>query len=469
MEKPNTLLNKEALIVRPLMSCLLVGAISGCAILLNSSAVWWVQFNVLGHILVGIFFTVFCLPYLFQHFKRTLGVRRPLVMLSGCLAALFTLGFLYTGLFLATKGSLETERIYLELHRYGGLLLIGLLSLHIFLHRVIKSRKDGDRFHTLQTYTKGYAARAIVAYVLLIALATTLYSFNYQRPELESVTNQYLYDYGSHPFRPSQTETPAQNFVATNQISNSDNCGLCHSEIAKQWSSSAHRQAASDPAYVTNILLLEEKKGISATRYCEGCHAPIALLTGQLTPGGLHGGIENTIANKEGVSCLSCHRITHTVHLDGVASYHFAPAAEYLFQHSESNILKNINRYLTQVSSRQHREDMAQPVLSQPTHCATCHAQFMDKEMNDWGWVKMQDDYSAWLASPYSRQHQQNFSSESIERCQDCHMPLVAAATDPSANKEGKVRSHRFAAANTMLPFLNNDNEQLEATIAFLR
>ena len=111
---------------------------------------------------------------------------------------------------------------------------------------------------------------------------------------------------------------------------------------------------------------------------------------------------------------------------------------------------------------------MAQDILSQPTLCATCHAQFMDESMNDWGWIKMQDDYSAWLNSPYSRQHQQNFANAQMQRCQDCHMPLVKAA-DPSADAEGRVRSHRFATANTMLAFLNNDAAQLEQTIDFLR
>lgn len=35
--------------------------------------------------------------------------------------------------------------------------------------------------------------------------------------------------------------------------------------------SSAHHQAASVPTYVKNINLLEANRGISATRYCEGC------------------------------------------------------------------------------------------------------------------------------------------------------------------------------------------------------
>jgi len=46
-------------------------------------------------------------------------------------------------------------------------------------------------------------------------------------------------------------------------------------------------------------------------------------------------------------------------------------------------------------------------------------------------------------------------------------MPLVDS-DDPAA-KDGKIRSHRFLGANTALPFVNEDPEQLKATQDFLR
>ena len=46
-------------------------------------------------------------------------------------------------------------------------------------------------------------------------------------------------------------------------------------------------------------------------------------------------------------------------------------------------------------------------------------------------------------------------------------MPLVSA-TDPAA-KDGKVHSHRFPGANTALPFVNRDDEQMQVTQAFLK
>jgi len=92
----------------------------------------------------------------------------------------------------------------------------------------------------------------------------------------------------------------------------------------------------------------------------------------------------------------------------------------------------------------------------------------MDKELNDWGWVKMQDEYAAWLESPYSKQHEEGFSNTKTSRCQDCHMPLVDS-DDPSANHNGKIRSHHFPGANTFLPLLKGDDKQLAATKTFLQ
>jgi len=463
-----SLLNREIYLFHPLISAFILCLVSGLAIYLSPSLSWWAQFNLLGHIFFGILVSLLSLPYLFLHFKRTLGIRKLVVMLNGIVAALILIGYIYISLHLAIVGHKEVQQSYLSLHLYGGFVLVALIVSHILFHHWLKSRKDANTLHTLSSYPVTQGSIILGSYILILVIAASSYELFHTSPGKNKLTQDYQYSYGEHPFRPSQSETPNSEFVSESQIAGSKECAFCHTEIARQWFSSVHRQAASDPAYVTNIELLEKNKGISATRYCEGCHAPIALLTGQLTPGGKHGGVVDTTANQEGVSCLSCHRITRAVHLDGVGSFYFEPAQDYLFQYSKSSALKQINRYLIKVYTRQHQKDMAQPVLAQPAHCATCHAQFMDKDMNDWGWVKMQDDYTAWLNSPYSRQHQQSFASQEIVRCQDCHMPLVTAQ-DPSADASGKVRSHRFLAANTMLPFLNKDTIQLAQTKSFLQ
>ena len=165
---------------------------------------------------------------------------------------------------------------------------------------------------------------------------------------------------------------------------------------------------------------------------------------------------------------MGCHGISRSVHLKGVASYEFKPKADYLFGGRKNAILTGIRHFLIKIKPEQHRSDMGRDILGKPEICATCHRQFMDKDLNDWGWVKMQDEYGAWLNSPYSQQHDQVFSNTDVVRCHDCHMPLVEEE-DPSANELNQVRSHRFPGANTMLAVFNNDVEQLQITKEFLR
>jgi hypothetical protein len=304
--------------------------------------------------------------------------------------------------------------------------------------------------------------------LLIITSAAVIYQVTFEPYSTTAAVSDYEYSYGDHPFRPSQTETTTDTFVDQRQIANSHKCLNCHEDIGKQWMASVHQQAASDPTYVTNVSLLAKEKGISATRYCEGCHAPAALLTGELSPGGEHGGITTTVANHEGVSCMSCHGIDSLPHLKGVASYTFKPAKDYLFEQSTDPLLSRLHDLLLRVRPNQHKKDLGNPILKDPKICSSCHTQFMDKDMNNWGWIKMQDEYGAWLQSPFSKQHQEDFSNAAVNRCQDCHMPLVTSI-DPSADENSKIRSHHFPGANTFLPLLRGDQEQLDATKSFLQ
>jgi len=401
-------------------------------------------------------------------------MRRPLLLFSGLLTNGLLICLFVSGFWVAYNGHAEAMTWVPNLHSVSAIISIGLIVAHVAFHVLQKKKeKSAETFKTLQK--KQYKSFVIVSfsYFFILMLLTGIYQFvepstKQNDSELAKLINNYQYNYGAHPFRPSQTETTSGDFVNTNQIATSEQCGTCHTDIYKQWLSSTHRQAASDPAYVKNVSLLETNRGISATRYCEGCHAPIALLTGQLTPGGKHGGIPNTPAHNEGVGCMGCHGIANVVHTNGSASYTYDPKEFYLFDNSKNYFAISLRNFLIRLQPQQHRSAMSPDVLSDPKLCATCHEQFMDESMNDWGWVKMQSEYSNWLKSPFSGQNNQEFQHTANLRCQDCHFPLVDG-TDPSADKNNQIRSHRSLGANTILPMLNGDTKQLEMTKKFLQ
>jgi hypothetical protein len=451
---------------------LLAAILTGLSALVVSTHSVWSQWNLLLHVLSGGAFSLFVLPYFYFHFRRTLGFRRAGVLSSGLLLLLLFCFAAASGWHMVYYGQSEKLGWIFDVHLISSLSFVSILILHIFLHvKYLPIHRRKSELGVFPSITKGsgkWLLKINVSLQALVLIATLLYPTPLVPVASGPVVDNYEYSYGAHPFRPSQTEVSHRGFVAEEDIGNSFSCLNCHQEIGQQWIASMHQQAASDPAYVTNITLMVEKKGIAASRYCEGCHAPIALLSGQLSAGGKHGGISGTLANIQGISCMSCHGIQSLPHIKGVASYEFTPATRYLFANSKIPLLQVLHDQLLKMDPSQHKRDLGNPILKDPKVCASCHTQFMDKDMNDWGWVKMQDEYGAWAASPFSQHQAGNFASESYLRCQDCHMPLVSS-NDPSANASGMVRAHHFPGANTFLPLMRGDSKQFEATKAFLQ
>ena len=431
----------------------------------------WQFANVLGHVVIALFFTPLSIRYLFIHFQRVLGVRKPVSIMLGLMLSLCIASILFSGLYMLLYGLTQTTQWVLRSHIYSAHLAIILFLLHMLFSYFKKhkrlNRLQQEGWKSLSTKHAWISVISIVIYLGFLFVFEGVYS-NLNKPLPSSEIGNYDYRYGSNPFSPSQTETPDLAFIPTKKIANSARCGTCHHEIFKQWSSSAHRQSASDPAYVKNIHLLEDSQGISATRYCEGCHAPIALLTGQLTPGGKHGGVKDTPAFNEGVGCMGCHGIDSIVNVEGTASYRFEPANGYLFEYGDSLIEKKIYNFLIRIRPHEHKQQMHKSVLKKPELCATCHEQFMDKSMNHWGWVKLQDVYSDWLSTPFSGHTDQTFNQAKPARCQDCHFPMTPSL-DPSTDNNGMVRSHFALGANTMLPWMASDRDHLKRTIEFLK
>lgn len=429
----------------------------------------WIQWTYLLHILTGIIFLSPLVLYLLYHIRRVHGQRRAIVYLFGVLLALALIIVAISGFHMSVVGQKEALRWIYNTHVQASFMLLLLMLLHLVIHIITlpKKRKrcGAGSFNTIGLSTLYSSAFGLVIGCLFLLSLTYAYDQLPLRYKDIAIISPYQLNYGANPFSPSQTTTKNQGFLDRRRLSNSDRCGTCHTDIANEWKSSMHAQAGSDKSYQKNINLLAKSKGMVATRYCEGCHSPVALLSGELTEGGRLDTYGHLV---EGVGCMGCHGVDNAAHLKGVASYNMNPVNSYLFADSDNWVETKIHNYLIQIQPRQHRKEMSRQVLFQSEFCATCHTQFMDKDMNDWGWVKMQDEYMAWLNSVYSGQNMHEFSSQKISRCQDCHFPLLSL-NDPSANKGGLVRSHRSLGANTAIPFYTGDDTQLQLVAEFLK
>jgi hypothetical protein len=469
MNQQNSQMDTERRFAKPLAAIIFILVLSGYLTFFSSGLSVFGQWTYLLHTLMGVAASILLIPYLIVHYQRSISLRRHGTSASGLLSALLVLGLAGSGLYIAIEGQAEARRWLFDTHIWlAGIALLILLA-HIVCHLLLlperRKKTETKRFPSLSGGLLKSSVQAVAASLIFVLLATGFYQLRPSPYKDAPAVEPYTYNYGEHPFRPSQTETSTGGFFDARRLGESENCASCHQEIAKQWQASIHSQAASDKAYQTNINLLSERKGMAAARYCEGCHAPAALLSGQLTKGGK---LDTPGHLQEGVSCMACHGIDQIEHVKGVASYRFKPPEPYLFAGSKDTVPKLIHNMLIRLKPEQHKSDLARNVLATPELCATCHAQFMDKDFNSWGWVKMQDDYTAWLNGPYSGQTRQTFAHAQSRRCKDCHFPLQAGQ-DPSANKDGQIKTHFNVGANTAIPWVTQNLAQLERVSQFLK
>jgi Flp pilus assembly protein TadD len=89
--------------------------------------------------------------------------------------------------------------------------------------------------------------------------------------------------------------------------------------------------------------------------------------------------------------------------------------------------------------------------------------------VNNYRWFRGFNDYDNWQASGVSGLGARSFYyPPAASTCVDCHMPAVKS-DDPGHHANGSVHSHRFAAANTAVPAVNQDRVQLTAVEEFLK
>ncbi len=257
-------------------------------------------------------------------------------------------------------------------------------------------------------------------------------------------------------------------------LAGSAGCGTsgCHTEIVAEWEPSAHRYSSMDFVFQEVQANMAEELAPEATRYCAGCHDPIALFAGAKNVGNM---TLNAEGADEGTSCLACHSMVQT-DVRGNADYTLQPAQRYIYEFHEGKAAKLVSDFLIRAYPTQHIESYARPLYKTAEACGACHKQFIDEELNDAGWVQGQNQYDSWRKS---RWHNEDDLTKTLS-CRECHMPLVES-NDPAAGdrhdfnrtpNDGKHRSHRFLAANQFVPRhheLPGADEHCDLTVDWLR
>ena len=174
-----------------------------------------------------------------------------------------------------------------------------------------------------------------------------------------------------------------------------------------------------------------------------------------------------------GLTCLACHAIDRIHDQTGNGNYNIADEQEdpYLFPFSAAG---SVGRYLHDAAVKArpavHQGRLLKPFHSESGFCATCHKVSLTAPVNNYRWLRGQDEFDNWHDSGVALNASRTFYLPSTKRvCQDCHMPLEPAPRGDVAADRGMVRSHRFVAANTALPYVRGDTATVRRIERFLR
>jgi hypothetical protein len=425
------------------------------------------QVNVLVHTVLGLLFLIPCGWYLIRHWLKYW--RSPLShnLILGYVGAGVLILCIISGIVLTVQAAFGTRISYGwdTVHIVTTFAILAFIGLHLVLI-VLRDRKAREAIGTpLVLQAAGHFGKALVVVTLGCVAVVALLAYAYRAPRMRNdFPPDYSYKYGTdRPFAPSLAKTASGQAMDSRALAGSLSCGTagCHEQIVEEWEPSAHRYSAMDLGFQKIQMNMAEQNGPESTRYCGGCHDPLSLFSGtknlfteteKLTS--LHG-------YQEGVSCLACHSV-RKVDVKGNADYVVAQPTRYMFEleydENPSEASRFLRDFLIRSYPRQHVNDLSKRLFKAPEYCAACHKQFIDQEINTVGWVQLQNQFDNWRQSRWNTPG----NPEKTIECRECHMPLVAS-TDPASGdaldynrspNDGKHRSHRFIAANQMMPAL---------------
>jgi tetratricopeptide (TPR) repeat protein len=286
-------------------------------------------------------------------------------------------------------------------------------------------------------------------------------------PFHDSVATRYNYAFGKDtPFLPSNATSANGQFLSPKSFYTAEYCGHCHQQAYNEWRQSVHSNAFRNPWYLKNVNMLIDEKGVQFSRHCEGCHNPVALLSGDLS----QGMPKKRPFENEGVTCSTCHSI-QSVDTTGTGSYIMgipavlvdASGAPIPGPVPDSEILAHLDR---------HSKAVMRPIYKTPEFCSSCHKAAIPRTMDDYKWLRAFSVYDEWQGSSFAKQSPLPFyRKDVVSSCQTCHMkaaPVADGVSEPGA-KDGQFMNHRWVGGNSLMPAYYHYDEQAQKLVDFLQ
>jgi len=418
-------------------------------LLMDYFSIEWSYFRVIEflHIFGSITVTIlFVLPFLYKHIKESMIIMKHKSM-SGLI-----LGFM--------------------------LFLLLLSGTYLF----IIGNRGGDIYGMLSYYIHLY-----ISFVLIFALVVHLKKFFFSRgfATFASVIVLFLpsYSYSKSTKLTNIVFADGAKYHHSIDWTNSVTCKECHPKIFKQWADSNHRHLAdSNPYYMVLENLAEMDRGKEFRKWCMGCHNPSAVSMHQertthfmkdnMMPEPLFVSGSQNLINKykenpkrleQGVSCITCHRITDAKPAGNSAyALNLAKRKKYLYEDSTAEMKVWISHKLINATPQMHKAEYMKPLYKKSEYCASCHNEFLPHSGRE-----VVATYEQWKKSPFNNPKKPKEHKD----CIDCHMtylekgkfsPLQGSSTLGGKYKKD-IKVHYFAGGNYFLAGLKNKENESQS------
>jgi hypothetical protein len=285
---------------------------------------------------------------------------------------------------------------------------------------------------------------------------------------------------GEQYFKPSLARTSTGHFIPAEALMNDEYCLKCHQDAYKSWFHSSHHFSSfNNPAYLASVretreVALKRDGNVQASRWCAGCHDPVPFLSGAFDDPNFDD--VNHATSQAGITCTSCHSITHVNSTRGNGDYTIENPEHYPFAYSDNAFLQWVNNQLVKAKPELHKRTFLKPFHKSAEFCSTCHKVHLPYELNHYKeFLRGQNHYDTYLLSGVSGHGARSFyyPEKAVQDCAGCHMP-AKASEDFGAKlfgeaKQPSIHDHLFATANTGLAWLKESPETVAAHQEFLK
>jgi len=430
----------------------------------NSYENYFYQFMLLAHLVLGLLIVLPVIVFGIFHIKNAHNRPNRRAVRVGYLLFVISLVLLITGLALMRVEGFELKNPNVRSITKWAHIIAPFLAVWMYiLHRLA-----GPRIKW----------RVGVSWAAAVGVAVIGMVFLHAHDPRK--WNQIGPSEGTNYFHPSFARTTTGNFIPSRTLMMDDYCLKCHQDAYKGWFHSAHHFSSfNNKPYLFSVretrkVAFERDGNVKASRWCAGCHDVVPFFSGAFDDPNFD--LEKHPTSQAGITCTTCHAITHINSTRGNADYTIDEPIHYPFAFSSNRVLQYINQQLVKANPDFHKKTFLKPLHRSAEFCSTCHKVSLPAELTKYkDFLRGQNHYDTFLLSGVSGHNARSFyyPEKAQGNCAGCHMPLQASGDFGAKFFNGtnklSIHNHLFPAANTGIAHIRNQPDVVKAHEEFLK